>query len=175
VRRYVAEALATFALVFAGTAAIVVDDLSGGVVTHVGVALTFGLEDDPVAAMQKMVAFVEERGREAGEEHPLQMTLGVSDGETLYAVRYSSEGDSRTLFYSTEMAQLRVLYGNLAIRSLMLDFADDEEDVLVYLQETPVSCHRVGQAVNFETDISIAAGEVLQIVARIDSHQKELR
>jgi aquaporin Z len=35
--------MGTFALVFAGTAAIVVDDLSGGVVSHVGVALTFGL------------------------------------------------------------------------------------------------------------------------------------
>jgi aquaporin Z len=38
-----AEFLGTFALVFAGTGAIVVDDVSGGAVTHVGVALTFGL------------------------------------------------------------------------------------------------------------------------------------
>ena len=41
--KLVAEALGTFALVFAGTGAIVVDDLTGGLVTHVGVALTFGL------------------------------------------------------------------------------------------------------------------------------------
>lgn len=41
--RYVAEAIDTFALVFAGTTAIVVDSLTGGAVTHVGVALTFGL------------------------------------------------------------------------------------------------------------------------------------
>lgn len=38
-----AEALGTFVLVFAGCGAIVVDDLTGGAVTHVGVALTFGL------------------------------------------------------------------------------------------------------------------------------------
>ncbi|MGD0896867.1 MAG: aquaporin [Thermoguttaceae bacterium] len=38
-----AEALGTFCLVFAGTGAIVVNDVSGGAVTHVGVALTFGL------------------------------------------------------------------------------------------------------------------------------------
>ena len=38
-----AEALGTFTLVFAGTGAIVINDVSGGVVTHVGVALTFGL------------------------------------------------------------------------------------------------------------------------------------
>lgn len=43
-----AELLGTFALVFAGTAAITVNDLSGGAVTHVGVSMTFGLV---VAAM----------------------------------------------------------------------------------------------------------------------------
>jgi len=40
--RYLAEALGTCALVFAGTGAIVIDDLTHQV-THVGVALTFGL------------------------------------------------------------------------------------------------------------------------------------
>ncbi len=38
-----AEAVGTFCLVFAGTGAIVVNDLTGGTVTHVGIALTFGL------------------------------------------------------------------------------------------------------------------------------------
>src|SRR5580765_7672113 len=38
-----AEFLGTFTLVFAGTGAIVINDVSGGAVTHVGVALTFGL------------------------------------------------------------------------------------------------------------------------------------
>src|SRR5581483_6573461 len=42
-RRLAAELLGTFALVFAGTGAIVVNDVSGGAVTHVGIALTFGL------------------------------------------------------------------------------------------------------------------------------------
>ena len=38
-----AEFFGTFVLVFAGTGAIVIDGVSGGTVTHVGVALTFGL------------------------------------------------------------------------------------------------------------------------------------
>ena len=38
-----AEFIGTFALVFAGTGAIVIDETTGGEVTHVGVALTFGL------------------------------------------------------------------------------------------------------------------------------------
>ena len=38
-----AEFLGTAALVFAGTGAIVINDVSGGPITHVGVAMTFGL------------------------------------------------------------------------------------------------------------------------------------
>ena len=43
VRRLFAELLGTFALVFAGTGAIITNDISGGGVTPVGIALTFGL------------------------------------------------------------------------------------------------------------------------------------
>jgi aquaporin Z len=42
-KRAAAEFVGTFGLVFAGTGAIVVNELSGGAITHVGVALTFGL------------------------------------------------------------------------------------------------------------------------------------
>ena len=42
-KRYVAEAIGTFTLVFAGTGAIVINDVSHGAITHVGIALTFGL------------------------------------------------------------------------------------------------------------------------------------
>jgi aquaporin Z len=38
-----AEFIGTFCLVFAGTGAVVINDVSGGAVTHVGIALTFGL------------------------------------------------------------------------------------------------------------------------------------
>jgi aquaporin NIP len=42
-RKSVAEILGTFAVVFCGTGAIVVDKVTGGAVSHVGVAITFGL------------------------------------------------------------------------------------------------------------------------------------
>ncbi len=42
-KSYFAEFVGTFTLVFAGTGAIIINDISGGSITHVGVALTFGL------------------------------------------------------------------------------------------------------------------------------------
>jgi aquaporin Z len=42
-KKCISEFLGTFALVFAGTGAIVIKDVSGGVITHGGIALTFGL------------------------------------------------------------------------------------------------------------------------------------
>jgi aquaporin Z len=38
-----AEFIGTFALVFAGTGAIIINETSGGAITHVGISLTFGL------------------------------------------------------------------------------------------------------------------------------------
>src|SRR3984957_3499141 len=42
-KKFCAEILGTFALVFAGTGAMVINEVSGGAITHVGIALTFGL------------------------------------------------------------------------------------------------------------------------------------
>ncbi len=42
-RKLLAECFGTYALVFAGTGAIIVNDTTGGVISHVGIALTFGL------------------------------------------------------------------------------------------------------------------------------------
>jgi aquaporin NIP len=42
-RKLAAELFGTFALVFAGTGAIVINEVSGGSVSHVGIAFTFGL------------------------------------------------------------------------------------------------------------------------------------
>jgi aquaporin NIP len=42
-RKYIAELIGTFALVFCGTGAIIINQESGGAITHVGIAITFGL------------------------------------------------------------------------------------------------------------------------------------
>ena len=55
-------------------------------------ALTFGLEEDPPKAVARAVGLIEETGRRHGVEHPIQMTVATTDGDTTWAFRYSSEG-----------------------------------------------------------------------------------
>ena len=57
-----------------------------------------------------MVGVVEEAGHRHGVEHPIQMTIGTTDGRNVYAFRYSSEGESRSLYFSTRMDALKALY-----------------------------------------------------------------
>ncbi len=42
-KRYLAEFIGTFALVFCGTGAIIVNEVTGGTITHPGVSIVFGL------------------------------------------------------------------------------------------------------------------------------------
>ncbi|MDQ3016696.1 MAG: aquaporin [Bacteroidota bacterium] len=42
-RKYLSEALGTFAIVFCGTGAIIINQETSGVITHIGIAITFGL------------------------------------------------------------------------------------------------------------------------------------
>jgi glutamine amidotransferase len=73
-------------------------------------ALTFGLQDDPVAAVERTVGSVESVGQRHGVPHPLQMTVATTDGERIWVFRYSSEHDSRSLYFSTAVTTLRAMY-----------------------------------------------------------------
>jgi glutamine amidotransferase len=73
-------------------------------------ALTFGLQDDPPAAIERAVGLVEAVGSRLGVPNPFQGTVATTDGETTWAVRYSSEGKSRSLYYTTDVPTLRKLY-----------------------------------------------------------------
>jgi predicted glutamine amidotransferase len=90
-------------------------------------ALTFGLENDPVAAVGRMVGFVEETGRKHGIQQPIQMTVATTNGETIWAFRYSSEHDSRSLFFSTRIDALREMHPEL----VELGALSDETRVVV--------------------------------------------
>ena len=90
-------------------------------------ALTLGLEDDPPVAVERMVGLVEEVGRRHGIEHPIQMTIATTDGQCVWAFRYSSEEQSRSLYYSTKVQTLRELHPELA----RLQEVSDETRIIV--------------------------------------------
>jgi predicted glutamine amidotransferase len=73
-------------------------------------ALTFGLDQDPVGALERMAGLVEETGRRHGSETPLQMTVAVSNGEELYAARYASGPEVNSLFVTEDATAIRELY-----------------------------------------------------------------
>jgi predicted glutamine amidotransferase len=85
-------------------------------------ALTFGLESDPRAAVARAVGLVEETAQRHGVPFPVQMTLATTDGTSTWAFRYSSEGRSRSLFHSTDVTTLRQQYpDNPALHELSDD------------------------------------------------------
>ena len=82
-------------------------------------ALTFGLEDDPPAAVEAAVGLIEEVGEKHGVEHPIQMTVATTNGKSVWAFRYSSQRDSRSLFYSTDVPTLRALHPEVEVLNLV--------------------------------------------------------
>jgi glutamine amidotransferase len=78
-------------------------------------ALTYGLEDDPPAAVERAVGFIEATGHRHGIASPIQMTVATTDGESVWAFRYASKGVPRSLFYSTDVRTLRAQHPEVAL------------------------------------------------------------
>jgi predicted glutamine amidotransferase len=90
-------------------------------------ALTFGLEDDPIGGLERMAGFVEATCGAAGIAEPLQMTIGLTDGEALHAVRYASGPVVNTLFVSEDVESVRALYPE---RERFAHFSDEARVVV---------------------------------------------
>jgi predicted glutamine amidotransferase len=73
-------------------------------------ALTFGLEDDPPEAVARTIGLVESVGHAKRVKYPFQGTIATTDGERMWVFRYSSEGKSRSLFFTKDIRTLRHLY-----------------------------------------------------------------
>jgi predicted glutamine amidotransferase len=69
-------------------------------------ALTLGLEDDPIGGLERMAGLVEKVAASYNVEQALWMTLGVLDGQHGYAVRYASDGDAPTLYHTADTEHL---------------------------------------------------------------------
>lgn len=74
-------------------------------------ALTFGLADDPLGGVARMAGSVEELAWRHDVAGPaLQMTVGLTDGDRLWAVRYASGGEVNSLYVSEDIEAVRQLY-----------------------------------------------------------------
>jgi len=117
-------------------------------------ALTFGLEEDVIAGVEQMAGFIEDVGHKKGIAHPLQMTLAILDGQTLYAFRYSSEGRSRTLFHSVGIDTLRKHFPNVSA------FSDDARAVVSEPLGAVENAKKIWVEVPESSAVIIAAGSV---------------
>jgi aquaporin NIP len=123
VRKLAAEFIGTFALVFAGTGAIVIDETTGGAVTHIGVALTFGLI---VLAMIYTVGDISgahlnpavSLGFFAARRFPLHQAIPYIASQSTGAL--TASGVLRLLFPENEMLGTTVPVGS-AIQSFVLE------------------------------------------------------
>src|ERR671911_160224 len=66
-------------------------------------ALSYGLEDDPIAALERTVGLIEATTAADGTPGEVQATFGISDGETLWAVRYATKERARSLFATSDV------------------------------------------------------------------------
>ena len=116
-------------------------------------ALTFGLADDPVTAVERAVGLVEDVAVRHGVAHPVQMTVATTDGVSMWAFRYSSVHETRTLFFSTDMTTVQRLHPEVeALAQLGPDtrfvVSEPLRDLTGAWQEVPEStCGVVGPGV----------------------------
>ena len=119
-------------------------------------ALTFGLEDDPLEALERTVGVIESAAEARGVKGAVQATFGVSDGESLWAVRYSTEGRARSLFASADVETLRRLYpDNPRFERLS---GDDRLIVSEPFSDLPGVWHEIPEA----TAVTVQRGGVLK-------------
>ena len=95
-----------------------------------------------------MVGYVEAAGKEKETPECVWMTVGVSDGSNLYAVRYASDGDAPTLFHSRYVESVYKSHPDLpkkfddSTRFVVSEPAGEVEDLWVEVPQS--SCLRVG-------------------------------
>ena len=119
-------------------------------------ALTFGLEEDPIAALQHTIGFIEATARRHGVDDAVQGSFGVSDGTTLWAVSYATNGTPRSLFASADGESARRLYpDNQQFKRLG---ADDRVIVSEPFSDLPGLWHEIPPS----TAVTVRRGGVLE-------------
>jgi predicted glutamine amidotransferase len=119
--------------------------------------LTFGLREDPVGAVERMIGFVEDVARRKGVANPIQMTLAIMDGRMLYAFRYASAGKAHTLFHNANIATLRAQFPGVDV------FSDDARAIVSEPLGRVESIRKIWVEIP-ESSAVIVAGANLEII-----------
>jgi glutamine amidotransferase len=107
-------------------------------------ALTFGLEDDPAEAVARTIGLVEQVGQSKGVKYPFQGTIATTNGERMWCFRYSSEGKSRSLFFTGNVSTLRELYPE---REVLFEVSEDSRLVVSEpIGDLPGAWHEVPES-----------------------------
>lgn len=123
-RKYIAEMIGTFILIFCGTGAIIINQETGGVITHPGVAATWGL-----VVMALIYAFGEISGAHLNPavslsfavagRFPFKEVAPYAAGQLLGA--FAASGLLRWLFPANEALGASLPAGS-ALQSIVLEF-----------------------------------------------------
>jgi len=111
-------------------------------------ALTFGLEKNPPAAVETAVGFIEHACSKLGINEPMRMSVAVSDGQRLWAFRYSTSGVPPSLFFSTKIETLRSQHPEIPIFLTLSDetrlvVSEPLGDLRGAWNEVPASCYGI--------------------------------
>jgi predicted glutamine amidotransferase len=133
-------------------------DVQGSTDTEVvfHLALTHGLTEDPIAALETTVGLIETAARNHGIDEAVQASFGVTDGTTLWGVRYATDGQPRTLFLSADAKAVQNLYPDNPRFQRLTD--DDRLIVSEPLSDLPGVWHEVPKS----TAVTVRRGGVLE-------------
>jgi glutamine amidotransferase len=133
-------------------------DVQGSTDTEVvfHLALTNGLEQDPIAALERTVGQIEAVAEEHGITGAVQATFGVSNGTDLWAVRYATIDRPRTLFASGEVEAIQRLYPDN--ERFQRATADDRVIVSEPFSDLPGVWHEIPES----TAVTVRHGGVLE-------------
>jgi predicted glutamine amidotransferase len=133
-------------------------DVQGSTDTEVvfHLALTFGLMDDPIGALERTVGMIEAAAARRGIDGAVQATFGIADGTSLWAVRYASTGPVRTLFASADAGSIRRLHPE---NPRLQQLSDDDR---LIVSEPFADLPGVWQEIPEQTAVTVRRGGVLE-------------
>lgn len=79
--------------------------------TMLYLAVTFGLAQDPLRALERMAGLIERTRRAHHIKDGLYMTVALADGKRVFAVRYASNRDAPSLYHSRNLHAIQEVGG----------------------------------------------------------------